>query len=135
MSNRAAPGHHPIDEGGGVAPFGRRFFALLIDWVACLLVARGVIGRLVELGPEAASFLPLGILFLINVIGITLGGGTLGHRMLGLRVVPLVGEWVTPPRAAIRAALLCLALPPIIVLGDDGRGLHDRAAKTTIIRA
>lgn len=134
MNSRATQGHHSTDEGGGVAPFGRRLVALFIDWIACLLVA-GVVARFVDLGPGAESFLPLGILFLINVIGVTLGGATLGHRLLGLRVVPLLGEWVTPARAMIRAALLCLLLPPIIVLGDDGRGLHDRAAGTRIVRA
>ena len=134
MSSHPTPDHHSAVEGGRRATFGRRLLALLVDWIACLLVARGIIGRLVELSPEGSSFLPLGVLFVINVIGVTLGGATLGHRMLGLRVVPLHGEWVTPPRAAARAALLCLALPPMIVLGDDGRGLHDRAARTQIIR-
>ena len=124
---------HP-DEWGTTAPFGRRLGALAIDWAACLLITNGLIGRLVELTPAAFSFLPLGLLFLVNTIGITLGGASFGHRILGLRVVPMRGEWVTPLRSAIRAALLCLLIPPIIVIADDGRGLHDRAAGTRIIR-
>lgn len=123
------------DEGGSAAaPFGRRVVALAIDWGACLLISNGLIGRMVELSPEAFSFVPLGLLFLVNLVGVTLGGATFGHRIMGLRVTPLVGEWVTPPRAAVRAVLLCLVIPPLVVLSDDGRGLHDRAAGTRITR-
>lgn len=123
------------DEGGDHAPLGRRLVAIVVDWVACLLITHGLIGRVVELSPEAFSFAPLALLFLLNLAGVTLGGATFGHRLLGLRVVPMVGEWVTPLRAAVRAALLCLAIPAMIVISDDGRGLHDRAAGTKIVRA
>lgn len=123
------------DEGGDRAPLGRRLVAIVVDWVACLLITHGLIGRVVELSPEAFSFAPLALLFLLNLAGVTLGGATFGHRLLGLRVVPMVGEWVTPLRAAVRAALLCLAIPAMIVISDDGRGLHDRAAGTKIVRA
>ncbi len=135
VSTNADRQAHPQHEGGTHASFGRRLIALVIDWGACLLITNGLIGRLVELSPTAFSFLPLGLLFLLNLIGVTLGGATFGHRIMGLRVVPMVGEWVTPLRSAIRAALLCLVIPPIVVLADDGRGLHDRAAGTRIVRA
>ncbi len=123
------------DEGGTTAPFGRRLIALIIDWGACLLITNGLVAGFVELSPAAFSFLPLGLLLALNVIGVTLGGATFGHRLLGLRVLPMHGEWVTPLRAAIRGALLCLVIPPIVVLSDDGRGLHDRIAGTRIVRA
>lgn len=134
MSSSADRRGQTPDEGGTTAPFGRRLLALIIDWAACLLITNGLIGRFVELSDAAFSFAPLGLLFALNLIGITLGGATFGHRLLGLRVVPLRGEWVTPLRAAARAALLCLVIPPVIVLSDDGRGLHDRAAGTRILR-
>lgn len=123
------------DEGGTTAPFGRRLLALIIDWGACLLITNGLVARVVELSPAAFSFLPLGLLLALNVLGVTLGGATFGHRLLGLRVLPMHGEWVTPLRAAVRGALLCLVIPPIVVLSDDGRGLHDRVAGTRIVRA
>ncbi|KRE38207.1 hypothetical protein ASG73_04390 [Janibacter sp. Soil728] len=134
MSSRVGPPAPTSDEGGSRAPFGRRFIALVIDWASCLLIVHGLIGAVVELSPAAFSFAPLGLLFLLNVVGVTLGGATFGHRLMGLQVVPLHGEWVTPLRAAARAALLCLFIPALIVLGDDGRGLHDRAAGTRITR-
>lgn len=128
---RPAPTQH---EGGTSAPFGRRVVALVIDWVACLLITHGLIAGFVELSSFAFSFVPLAMLFLLNTVGITLGGATFGHRIMGLRVTPVLGEWVTPLRAAARALLLCLVFPPMIVLGDDGRGLHDRLAGTRITR-
>lgn len=125
---------HPApSEGGRTAPFGRRLVALVIDWVACLLITYGLIGGFVELGPAARSFLPLFILLVENFIGVSLGGATFGHRILGLRVTPLQGEWVTPGRSLTRAILLCLVIPPLLT--DGHRGLHDRAAGTRINRA
>lgn len=121
-------------EGGSHASFGRRLLALVIDWAACLLITNGLIAQFVELSGAAFSFLPLGLLFAVHLIGVTLGGASFGHRLLRLRVVPMRGEWVTPLRSAARAALLCLVIPPIVVLSDDGRGLHDRAAGTRIVR-
>ena len=120
-------------EGGHVAPFGPRLLALLIDWIACVAIAYGLLAAVVDLGPAAHSFAPLGILLLEQVIGVSLGGAGLGHRLLRLRVVSLQGEWVTPGRALVRAVLLCLVIPPLVV-GADGRGLHDVLAGTTIIR-
>ncbi len=121
------------DEGGHVAPFGRRLAALFVDWIACLAITYGLVAALVDLGDAARSFVPLGILLLENLVGVSLGGGTLGHRLLRLRVVPLAGAWVTPGRSLVRAALLCLVIPPIVT-GRDGRGLHDQLAGTTIVR-
>ncbi len=120
-------------EGGYVAPFGRRLTALLVDWIACMAIAYGLVAAVIDLGPLAWSFAPLGILLLEQLIGVSLGGAGLGHRLLRLRVVPLQGEWVTPGRALVRAVLLCLVIPPLVV-GKDGRGLHDVLAGTTIIR-
>ena len=132
MSSRT-PSTPTPDEGGHVAPFGPRLLALLIDWIACVAIAYGLLAAVVDLGPAAHSFAPLGVLLLEQLIGVSLGGAGLGHRLLRLRVVPLQGEWVTPGRALVRAVLLCLVIPPLVV-GSDGRGLHDVLAGTTIVR-
>ena len=42
--------------------------------------------------------------------------------------------YVGPRRSLIRAVLLCLGIPPLIV-DRDGRGLHDRLAGTVIVRS
>ncbi|WP_338751904.1 RDD family protein [Janibacter alittae] len=133
MSNT---GHHrgpTPGEGGNHASFGRRLLALVVDWAACLVIANALFATVIDRSPAAVSFLPLGLLFLVHLIGVTLGGASFGHRLLGLRVVPVHGGWVTPLRSAARAALLCLVIPPIIVISDDGRGLHDRVAGSRIV--
>jgi hypothetical protein len=59
--------------------------------------------------------------------------GSVGHLLLGMRVVPVtpgrLGAW----RPAVRTLLLCLAVPALI-WDADHRGLHDRAAGTILVR-
>ena len=62
-------------------------------------------------------------------------GTTIGHRIFGLRVVR--DDGVTPvgfAKAAIRTLMIALVIPAV-VWDDEGRGLHDRAAGTRLIRA
>jgi uncharacterized RDD family membrane protein YckC len=62
-----------------------------------------------------------------------LTGFTVGKRLLGLRVVRLDGQPVGLLSALIRTVLFLLVVPPL-VLDADLRGLHDRAARTIVIR-
>jgi len=48
-------------------------------------------------------------------------------------VIALDTGRVNPARALLRTVLLCLALPALI-WDRDGRGLHDRLAKTVEVR-
>lgn len=116
-----------------VAPFGRRLAALAVDWIACLAITHGLLARVIDLTPEWVSFGPLLVLLVENVLLVGTGGATLGHRLAGLRVLPTHRPTLTPVSALVRAVLLCLALPPLLV-GEDGRGMHDRVAGTTVVR-
>lgn len=136
----------PADGAGSPARFGRRLAALAVDWVACLLISSVFFHD-----PHAAlpvvsgdSMATLGIFVAENVLLVGLLGHTLGHRLLGLRVRRLVvredgtalpddGRAPGLGRAAVRTLLLCLVVPPAIQ-DDEGRGLHDRAAGTAIVR-
>lgn len=60
-------------------------------------------------------------------------GYTPGKRLFGLRVIALDTGRVNPARGLLRTVLLCLALPALI-WDRDGRGLHDRLAKTVEVR-
>lgn len=61
-------------------------------------------------------------------------GMTYGHRIFGLRVVRDDGAPYPGFRAAaIRTVLLALVIPAV-VWDSEGRGLHDRAAGTHLIR-
>lgn len=117
----------PASGAGSLAPVGRRLAALAIDWAVCLVISAAFFDR----DPMAT----LGIFALENVLLVSTLGTTLGHRALGLRVQRLARPG-TPPGvllAAVRTALLCLVVPAV-VWDADGRGLHDRAAGTVIVR-
>jgi uncharacterized RDD family membrane protein YckC len=65
----------------------------------------------------------------------TLTGQSLGKRVLGIRVVRLVAPDGPPGflPAAVRTLLLLFVLPAVIT-DRDGRGLHDKAAGTAVVR-
>lgn len=127
----------PAGGSGAVAPLGRRLLALLVDWVLCLLIAVGVFGM--EWGEVSGteSMVPLSILFVEHAVLVGTVGATVGHRLLGIRVDTLDrGPVPTPPpllRSVARAALLCLGVPALI-MDADGRGLHDKAARSVVVR-
>lgn len=117
---------------GSVGRFGRRLVAALIDWTACQLIAYAVFGvSLTQAG--AAGFVPLAVFAVENVLLVGTVGFTLGHRVVGLRVRSTDGAAPRPFQVLVRTVLLCLFLPAMFWDGD-GRGLHDKAAGTLIVR-
>lgn len=113
------------------ARFGRRLLAVLIDWGICLLISLGLLGYQWG-GGGTQSFIPLGVFALENLLLVGTLGHTVGHRLLGLQVRQ-VRQGVYPLQVAVRTVLLCLFLPAVFT-ASDGRGLHDVAAGTTIVR-
>lgn len=152
------PSAPPVPPGlrGGT---GRRVLGVAVDWALALAVS----ALLVPTDAEAISPLlagdpwaTLGIFALSTTVLVGLLGHTIGHRVAGLRVVRLVdvvppaptrrgGGAVTadvdpaavaPPGlvpALARTVLLCLVLPAVVWDGS-GRGLHDVAAGTVVVR-
>ena len=114
------------DQGrGSVAGFGARIVAYLIDSVACTLIAYGLFR-------DQRWTLPV---FVLEVALVTwLAAGSAGQLVHGLRIVRLDGQPVGLPRALLRTVLLGL-LVPAVVWDRDGRGLHDKAAGTVVVRA
>lgn len=126
----------PRDGVGSVGAFGRRLVALAVDWALCQIIAIGLLGMQWGQVAGAEAFLPLGLFFLLNVVTVPTIGTTIGHRLVGVRVVSLDGDGRQPPppaRALVRAALLCLFVPAVI-MDADGRGLHDKAARTVVVK-
>jgi uncharacterized RDD family membrane protein YckC len=111
-----------------VAGVGQRLGALIIDWLACLLVSLAVFRT------HLASQLGTYILFGVEVWLLTaLTGFTLGKRVLGIRVARIDGKPVGLVMGLVRTLLLLL-LVPALVFDKDLRGLHDKAARTIVIR-
>ena len=56
-----------------------------------------------------------------------------GQRILGLGLMSVNGRPASVVQVAIRSLLPCLAIPALI-WDRDGRGLHDKAANTVLVR-
>ena len=82
---------------------------------------------------SAYSWVTLGVFALMQVLFIPTIGGSVGHRFLGLRVVPMSGGWVGLWRPVVRTALLVLVIPALIWDADQ-RGFHDKVAGTILLR-
>ena len=135
----------PREGRGAVARFGRRVAALVVDWVACLLVSSAFFRDPASTMPlvNGRPWATLAVFAVENLVLVGALGHTLGHRLLGLRVrrllvdqegkaLPDDGRAPGLGRAAVRTALLCLVVPAAIQDGL-GRGLHDRLAGTAIV--
>ncbi|MFD3520236.1 RDD family protein [Streptomyces sp. NPDC058653] len=119
----------PKEGPGSVAPFGRRFGALFLDWALCMLIAYGLFAR----DAQSASNYALGILLVLNIVTVGTVGFTPGKRVFGLRVISEGRERLGIGWAVVRSALLCLGLPALI-WDRDGRGLHDRLGRAVQVR-
>lgn len=115
---------------GAIAPLGRRFGALFIDWALCMLIAYGL---LTGGNWQASGNWALGVLLVLSVLTVGTVGFTPGKRILGLRVVAEDGGRLGVFRVLVRTVLLCLAIPAL-VWDRDGRGLHDRLARAVQVR-
>lgn len=134
---RPAGGHRghrfglPADGPGSVASFGRRSAAFAID-----ALASGFIAGLFIRDPESAArgLLGVAVLGAAYVLLVPLVGQTPGMRLLRLRLVSTSQGPLSLPRALLRFALLGLLLPAL-VSDPDGRGLHDKAVGSVVVRA
>ena len=129
----------PEEGPGSVAGWGRRVVALFVDWLIAGLIASAVTGKTMWAGGNDFNTAQLVSFFAMSAILTGLGGATIGHRLLGLRVIRTqpggtgYAAQVGLLGGAIRAFLLCLIIPAV-VYDRDRRGLHDKAANTIVIR-
>ena len=127
----------PAAGAGSVAGVGARSAAFALDAVLSGLVARLFFPvRDLQTAQASVTLAPLVAFALLYVVGLTLTGTTPGMRLLHLRVVALPGPGAAPRLVpvALRTALLMLLVPAVIT-DRDGRGLHDRASGTVVVRS
>ena len=133
------PGHPgdrlgmPASGPGSVARFGRRLLALAVDWVVCQLVVAAFVGSEVWTGDPAWSVAVLLVFVVEQTLLVGLVGNSVGHRITGIRVAHLEEGPLGLARGLVRAVLVALVLPPL-VMDKDARGLHDVAAGTVVVR-
>lgn len=109
------------------ATLGRRFAALLIDWVLCLFASN------IFADPFRDGWAPVLVLIGVYAVFAGLFAQTPGMLVLRLRCVDYttggrIGVW----RGLIRGVLLCLVIPPLL-MDDERRGLHDRAVNSVVL--
>jgi uncharacterized RDD family membrane protein YckC len=110
------------------ASWARRLLALLVDWVASMLVVQALLATGVLAGNPSGLYT---LLVFVAESGIltALAGGSFGKLATRLRVVRVdgSGQPVDLLRSLLRAILVALVIPPL-VFRPDGRGLHDMVA-------
>ena len=123
----------PPDGVGSVAGYGIGVGDLFIDWFASALVAHLMFPQF-SYGTQQSGVATLIVFFIMKSALTMLGGASFGQRILGIRVIALGKPYVNPWRALVRTLLICLVIPAVI-WDRDGRGLHDRAAGTVVVKA
>ncbi|MEJ8277355.1 RDD family protein [Pseudonocardia spirodelae] len=134
------PAAHPGERFGlpasghySVAGFGRRVGGVCIDWFLCYLLVLLVAG-VDALGTAEFSWWVLGAWFVLTSLSVAVLGTSPGHRALGMRVARTdMATHVGVPRAVLRTAMVAVVLPPFL-RDADGRGWHDRASSTIVVR-
>lgn len=112
---------------GSVASMGARMGAFLIDIGLCAAAALAVTY------PELPKNWSLVIWFGVTIVTVGLFGATPGQWLLGIRVAKVRGSAFVGAWAVLRTALIFLIVPPLV--GDaDGRGWHDKACRTIVLR-
>ncbi len=107
-----------------VAPMGRRFLALTIDWLLSMVIAVWL---------THSQFWTI-VVFAIEVYVFTaLIGITVGKRLCGIRVIRTDGRLVGFRWALARTLLLLTVVLPLLT-DFDRRGVHDRATGTIVVR-
>jgi hypothetical protein len=121
----AGPATAPVE----FAALSRRFLALLVDWLLCLLIG-SFIGRLTGYQPwQAPAVLVVEYALFIGVFA-----QTPGMFLLRIRCVSIAdGGPVGVPRAFVRGLLLALLIPAL-VMDKEQRGWHDRAVGSVVVK-
>ncbi|TCB90274.1 RDD family protein [Micromonospora zingiberis] len=108
------------------ADLGRRFGALLIDWVLCLLAA-GLFAT-----PARDAWAPVVVLIVEYAIFLGLFAQTPGMYLTRIRCVDWTdGGRIGVLRALLRGVLLALVVPALL-MDQHRRGLHDRLTNSVI---
>lgn len=108
-----------------IGRLGRRIAAIAIDWAAAVLISVAFFAY----DPIATLI----IFAVVQAVFLLVVGGSPGHVLLGMRVVPAKGGRLGLWQPFVRTLLLCLVIPAVI-WDRDQRGLHDRVCDTVLVR-
>ncbi len=117
---------------GSLAGWGRRILALVVDWVICTVVAVLLFSPQVLTGNGWYRWATLGTFLVETSVLCVFAGGSAGQLICRLAVGRVDRTPLGFARSFLRAAMVCVVLPAVIV-GTDRRGLHDLAAGTVVV--
>lgn len=125
----------PEDGAGAVATTAARVAALCVDLLAGALIGAMINGIVGDPSFAVRTLIVDGSLVVQVVLLQALTGQSLGMRLMGIRVARVSAPDAVPGflPVAVRTALLVLVLPALL-LDRDGRGLHDKAGGTVVLR-
>jgi uncharacterized RDD family membrane protein YckC len=112
---------------GSVGRLGRRILALFIDW----FITVGISWLITH---QVNDWSRYPIFVALQIIAIWTIGGSIGHRIVGLRLSALPGSQPAFWRPVVRSVLLGIVIPAL-VWDSDHRGFHDKIAGTVLVRA
>ena len=122
----------PAEGRGSLASWRSRVAALALDWAACMVVAVGFFGSTVLTGSGWRAWMILTIFFVESAVLSWLMGGSFGQLICRIAVIRIDRKPLGPARAILRAALVSLAIPPLVISADR-RGLQDLTAGTAVV--
>ncbi|GAB3698284.1 RDD family protein [Mariniluteicoccus flavus] len=117
---------------GSLASWRARIAAIVVDWAVCMVIATAVFGTGVIRGNDWRSFMILAVFWLESTVMSAVAGGSFGQLLARVAVVRLDREPLGFLRAAFRQAMVCLALPALVI-GMHRRGLHDLVNGTVVV--
>lgn len=135
VADESYPGQRlglPAEGHGSLASWRARIAALLLDWAVCMGVAVLLFGTEVLTGSDWRAWMILATFFVQSTVLSWLLGGSLGQVVCRLAVARLDRQPLGIARAVLRAAMISLALPALVI-GPDRRNLADLAAGTAVI--
>lgn len=117
---------------GALASWRARMAALVVDWGASMVVAITLFGAGVLTASDWRRWMIMAVYFAQKSLLTALTGSSFGQLLTRVGVTMVSGEPLGWWRAPVRAALLCLVLPALVV-GPERRGLHDLALGTVVV--
>jgi uncharacterized RDD family membrane protein YckC len=113
---------------------GRRFAALMVDWLACYFIVAASAGGLGAMAPNR-SLTVLALFFAEVAILSALQGASLGHKIFGIRIVRFADGGAISPIAALIRSTLLVSVIFAITFDENGRGMHERFSGSVLTRS
>ena len=127
----------PREGSNAVAPFSARLTAFVVDVLGSSLIGALITSQINHPSGTTRQLVAYGVLFVEHVLMVALTGQTFGMRMLSLKVLRLKDVSQVPGflTALIRTVPLLASIGLTGFFTREGRGLHDLAAGSVVVRA